>query len=314
MKKFFRLTALALCIGILCVTLCSCQYLDDKKSNTAVYTDDSRSSFTFRGSNYKLMDIPTSSKRQLIITMNSYSLQDWSYVTGEEVPVLLSSGYGNSMIFSDNNQKDAPAAVMVYDQDYRKNDSRLFKYFFYDNIDYYDSVTEKYYVREDKYDEIKDIIDNAPTDRYYISEYVYDYDDDSWDVRSSGVGGFVNTLLDEDVTKAVYEVIKKNDLVKWAELDQRDDWYMVMLRPCDKDLIITDSTGIVNLITNRKDYYLFYENDIRNLYKMSDDVHSVMKKAFDACINSYEYVDIDYYQDVENGRIEYDEDEEYYER
>ena len=309
MKKIFRITALALCTVILCVTLCSCQFLDDKKDNTAVYADENRSSFTFLGPVYKLLDI--SDKKELLLRSEHYGDYSTCYATYNDVPVLLSSAYGNIMYFGDNDSKEAPDAVLIYDSNPDSVTWRLFNYML--TPDDYDSrlgwVTERYYVREDKYEEIKSIIENSPIDRYYMNEYVYDDYDDPWD------GGRTEaTLFDEDVTKAIRASMKDNNTVKWVDLDGRIDWHMISLIPCDKDMVITDSAGSINLISDTRDYYLFYENDVKNLYKVNDKEAETIKKVFDARKGSLQYTNIDYYQDIEMGRVEYDYYNEYYER
>ena len=58
MKKIFKLTALALSLALLCVSLCSCADLDYRRANTAVYTDDTKAAFTFRDKLYKHIEIP----------------------------------------------------------------------------------------------------------------------------------------------------------------------------------------------------------------------------------------------------------------
>ena len=324
MKKFLRFTAFALCLVIICVTLCSCQFLDDKKINRAVYTDNSRSSFTFRDSNYKLLDIID--KRELILITNRYREYETCYVTKSDVPVLLSGVYGNILYFGDNDSKEAPVSVLVYDTNTNSKVVRLFESVQAEDVQAEDVqaedvqaedvndtneiwTVEKYYVREDKYDEIKDIIDNSPIDRYYMNKYVIE-NGEPWNSKSEQI------VLDEEVTKAINATVKEKNLSKWADINNRIDWYMIRLYPCDKDMIITDSTFKINLITDMKDYYLFYENDVRSFYKADEKNAEVFKRVFDNYDTySWEYASVEYYQDIESGRFnEYEYEEDYPER
>ena len=305
MKKFIKLTALVLCIAALCVSLCSCQYLDDAKYKTAVYTDDAKASFTFRGSLYKKMEI--SDKLSFIIS----DVQGDRYVTAPDVPVLLSKSYGDMMNY-DANEEKSPTVIRVY----RNLDETLTDLsdsdVYIDPVirsaadsvmdDYIDNYIVQgqfytdysYYVREDKYDGIKSAVDNAVMDHYFT--LVYTYNDP--DIPYQG-GKYLPALLDDDTTEVIKRTLSGKENATWDDIGGSTDWYSIQLASCDKDMLLSDNSSYnsnVTLITNTTDYYLFYLNDSTKLYKVSDDDFNVIRKVYSMCKDSLEYLDIDFYR------------------
>lgn len=306
MKKYIKLTALVLCIAALCVSLCSCQYLDDARAKTAVYTDDSKDSFTFRGNLYKKMEI--SDKYSFIII----DVQGDRYVTAPDVPVLLSKSYGDMMNY-DAKEEKSPTVIRVY----RNLDETLTDL---SDSDVYidpiirsaaDSVMDDYidnyivqgqwytdyahYIREDKYDDIKASVDSAVMDHYFTLVYTYDNDAEPW----SG-GKYLPALLDDDATEVIKRTMSGKETASWDDLSSKQDWYAIQLAACDKDMLLSDNSSYnsnVTMITNSTDYYLFYMNDSTKLYKVSDDDFSAIRKVYSMCKDSLEYADIDFYKD-----------------
>ena len=306
MKKLFKLTALALSVIMLCLMLCSCQALDDLRASTGVYTDDEKTAFTFKDKLYKHIDIPDG-KYEIIMDQAYYSHQ---FVITKDVPVLLSDNFGESITYSHSGDED-PIIIRVLaeksDGDYALDELR--------GVSYTNYSTYEYYVREDKYDEVKKIVDEAAIDTYYLSYYDYHYDDYFYEYDYDYYDPYVHIVIDDDSAAAVTRNLgiergtdpKKTNLVKWSSLDSNKEWYYVDLYPCDKNRIITDGTGPIKLITDTKDYYLFYESDYRILHKVADeDVKAVSKIHNAVQVGDWMYI-TDYQEMEANGYSYYDD-------
>ena len=181
MKRTIRILALLICAVLLCVSLCSCEYLDDLKNNRAILIDGE--SFTFHGQVYRLM--PLSSKLTFIMSNPVYSEY---YLTTEDVPVLLSPSYGDRLMYNFDDGEH-PAVISVTDS-YHGVDVAPFLTprvvaAMSDDLDSYaDSYINpqtKFYVREDRYDDVKKSVDNVSLDHFYIT--VYQYNDDGEEGR-----------------------------------------------------------------------------------------------------------------------------------
>ena len=284
MKRILKLTALTLCIAALCVSLCSCQYLDDAKAKSVYYTDDSRESFTFRGSIYQ--KIPTVSRERFIFDSTVYGY----HVAAQDVPVLMTSGYGDLMVFNETSAQEAPAVIEVVPVSVDEESFISFRNA-YDWID--DEKIYNIYAREDLYEMIVQKLEKAELSRYYT--YTYSYDET---VPWQG-GTYVRQMLDADMTAAVDRTLREGALTDWNSLGSYE-WVTIELYPCDDDMLITNGKTY-HVITNSLDYYLCDDTDYR-LYKASDDDFEVFRKLYKTQRDSVGVADIEWYAEAYGDR------------
>ena len=264
MKRFIRIIAAAVCAATLGLSLCSCTILDDAKKSTAVYTDDSKTGFTFRGGTYKEFDnIYLKNGIRFIMSDTAYGY----HITTKDVPVLLSSSYGKMMIF--NRNEDSPVVIGVM-RGYADEDSWIFS-------DYYSDDQLVYYVREDKYDEVRKLINDAVIDSFYASFYVYEDKDNPWN------GGYnKNIVIDDKAAKAVNNTLKNGNQFKWSEIED-DQWDSMDIYSCDKDLLVTDARSYSIIVTEGYGYYINDTSDLADssvLYKVSQEDYSAIDKLY----------------------------------
>lgn len=280
MKRIVKLISLFLCIAMLCVTLCSCQYLDDAKDRSAYYTDESKESFTFRDHTYRKIDLNSNQMFILDDTATEYTC----HVAGSDVPVLMVAGYGNLMVF--NATDDAPIVVNVLQTHVDESYYSGGYYASYEiGSDY--SWVYAYYVREDEYDRISDLIEKKPINRYFTRLYQYNY---SWDGRAD----VSRRLLDEAATQAVDRTLQDGELTDWRSLKQYD-CYTVSLYPCDKDMLITNGKSYI-MVTNNVDYYICDETTYK-LRKVADADNAPIRRLYSLNRESAGYADINWYAD-----------------
>lgn len=249
MKKF-RLIALVLAIVIVSVSLCSCRSLDEKRAQTARYTDDSKTKILFRDHIYQRLDLGD----LIFVFCSDGSDYNIFRVTEKDVPILLSGLYGSGMGMSEDETILACGNSSMRD--------------FADVV--YDEATGQgygtaYFVREDKYDDIKAIIESGDLDHYYFN-YLdmndYNFENSSWDDWYTDVSH--NVLLDDAATAAIDRAMKSDkteEVVIHNGEKFVDDNYIksiIPLQKCDKDMILTDMNDPSYLVEwLNKDYKYF---------------------------------------------------------
>ena len=291
MKKSFKIIALVLCLATLCVTLCSCQALDERRENQAVMIDDT--SFSFHDHTYKKM--PISSKLQFIMN-DPIGFQ--SFLTDKDVPVLLSAMYGYSMTY-EYSEKDDPIVVSIYKKyqglEFPSLGPRV-SAVLSDNLDEYEEyqwgeTVVEYYVREDQYDSVKRSIDNVELDHFYIRVYEPDNEFEPWDG-----GKYSNVLLDDAAAEAVRRTLKDGEKVDVRSLKDEGNWVDIYINTCDKDIVVTDNLGPIHFITDTFDQYLCYDNDITTLYKVKDEDFEYFRKLYSLSKDDLDYIDLYYFR------------------
>ena len=261
MKRIIKVIAFALCIAMLGVTLCSCQYLEDKKNNRAVFTDDSKEAIEFRGNTYKKIKLP----KDVSVLFGSESSQE-SYVTTKDVPVLLSSMYGQH--FAYNTKEENPLIIQCYkeiDYNFETNGVNQFlsnSYSKYSAFGLQDS--EKCYVREDRYEELSKELENPNLDHYYY--YDYSYENGELDIGDysyySNSGEFYSPvyeykLINEELTNAINDTFKNGKKVDYKKLKD-EGWSTFWLDYCDQNLLLTSDSNSLDIFYDSADkkYYL----------------------------------------------------------
>ena len=298
MKKYLKIIALIACAAILCMTLCSCEALNDAKSHTAYFTDNTKDTLAFHDHTYKRIGTPNNVGFIMENTVSDY------HAATTDIPVLLAASYGRLMLFEEQSDRSIPEdkyvptvlSVLVNNTDEDAMDgifnaaSLFMAYYDYKNY----SDTMEYYVVAEEYDRIKALIDKAECDCYYTSYYKYDDPDRDW-----YGGGYVNAVLEDDTTAAIKRALKEGETVQWTDL-ARSDWYGIHLYSSDKDIVITDDHGCL-VITDGFDYYVVkegtYNTGTDKLYKVADSDFEAMRKLYKLCENSLELEDIDWWID-----------------
>jgi len=305
MKKVLRPIAAVMCIVMLAVTLCSCQYIDDARSKHAVYTDDKKSTLIFRDKEYKKVNIKNSNTTFI---MNESIFED-CYATNSDVPVLLRSMYGDDMYLSEALEDEKnPTLITIYrygmsDYSSATSISKGILSSLGTDIDLnstYSAVVSdsdfeivNYYVREDKYDSVVYKLDNAQIDRFCKIVTEYDDPSDTW------MGGKTTCeLIDESVCKAVNTVLKNNDTITVDKLDKNNEWWGIMFISCDDEMFISDNRNVL-VISDGLDYYAFYVNTtVSNpfIHKVDDKNRKIFTKLFNDYQNYREYIDLSFYE------------------
>jgi hypothetical protein len=149
------------------------------------------------------------------------------------------------------------------------------------NSYYYAEDRFTYYVREDKYEDTKKLLESAELDRYYMNVYEHHNDDQTdWYAKESGYYISVNKLLDQDMTDAVNRTLKDGAKATWIDLEQkRTEWYSFQIYPCDEDILITNGK-IYNIVTDTFDYYIYEDNNDDVLYQVSNDDFEQFRRMY----------------------------------
>lgn len=294
MKRIIRLTALTLVIALAAVSLGSCSYLDKIKANTARYTDDSKTEVLFRGELYQKLDddaLPND------VTVNQ-GIYAGLWITDHNVPILLSHWYGDAMGSSRDGSILACSSISA--MSYIPAES-----------DYYHYGTT-YYVREDKYDYVEEILSGGKLDHYFFnywdeSKYPGYY---AYDSGTSGYGGADSSvnydeamfsdssqdvLLDDEATAAINRALNSGDEEEvvafsgsYTFLNSSKIHSVIPLHQCDEEMILTDGDGYSCFLVERLidgDYtYYFTEGSSRDgkctLYRIDKDGYSAVERYF----------------------------------
>lgn len=91
MKKSIKIVALLLCIGIMGVLFCGCDYLDQQKASHGILSED-KQTITFRGNTYKYLEGGENIYIPYIFNY-SYVYSNDVTVTDADVPVLVKDAY-----------------------------------------------------------------------------------------------------------------------------------------------------------------------------------------------------------------------------
>lgn len=291
MKKSFKLIALTLVIVMVSISLCSCRALDEAKANTAIYTDSDKTAVLFRDAIYKYLD---TGEYDFIFYRDA---DPFTYhVIERDVPVLLRAWYGavmgmskDGVVLGCNDASNSKIAEAYYDSVSNQN------------VEY--GWRTKFYVREDKYDEIKETVEQEKLDHYYL-EYWEQPDYDQYmssgmmDYRASDFS-YKRVLLDDKSTAAI-ERAKKSDNTEEIQVHDRTQYVdninvkrVLPLQKCDKDMILTKTDMTTYLVEwVNKDYRYFVTEGCTPdgkcvLYEIDKEYCDLIEKYFedhpDAC-------------------------------
>ena len=312
MKKFTKITALAVAIIMLCLSLSGCASLDLKREEQAFWTnEDSIDSITLSsGETYVILEEDV---EQLVM----YDSRNWQYVyvTQKDVPVLLSDTYGTLLYFSDDKKfiDGCLTGIENNDGSFTLNDTRSVSgltsvlqtaiFFtpvntsnvYVDGIPYHpEELTEKHvtYCKKDYYDDIMEQFENGIDYTHYAYEYsVYDED---YDIK------YKDYTLSKDESKIIEKILK--DVKPKAETDSLyyDYYNLCNLYHYSDDEIFAEYTCEVFASFNYDEYILGVYIDSLDAYdcyevpkKYFDDVNKIFSKAKIAYDSS---VDVEYYE------------------
>ena len=290
MKKSFKLIALFLAIAMLSVSLCSCRDLDDKKENRAVYTSADHKEIEYKGNIYRQINLGKYNFLSYYMGgMNTY------YVTDKDVPVLLTSQFGNWMVVDGNENH-------IEVSDYDKG--------------------ELYYVRDDLYDKVKELVASGKLDCYYLEYWdEIDYDNLEWDEYDTAYEeSYHMVMVDDAVAKVVNnaENAANNDKISYKKLSPNYQ-DIIELIVCDSDMILTDVSPYHRLVKDKNNYYYWSDNSIGEycLVPLNEEDSQIIAKLFsdypDAISAekvSWQYENEDDYYDY-NYDYSYDSDIDY---
>lgn len=310
MKKIIRIIAVALCVAILGVMLCSCQYLEDKKHDRAVFADDSKECIEFRGYTYKRISLPAD-----VVIMDGDSYYGYqAFVSTKDVPVLLNSIYGQPITFDFSEEN--PPILQCYKEDKNvSNDATerfvRFSYTYTYNYFGYELDSDKCYVREDRYDELKEELQNAILDHYYY----YDYHEEEYnDVYYEDRSMVELKLVDDDLTKSINETLKSGKTIDYTTLKDSDSWNSYWLSYCDKNKLVKDDSKELRIFynsTNDKYYLLQTSYSLANhkeLIEVPKSDNQLFKKLFDEQKDEVTFDD-DLYFYFEDDMMDYESGE-----
>ena len=278
MKKVIRIITAALCAAMIGATLCSCRYLDEKKENNAVFTDDSKEYIEFRDHTYKRIELPSG-----LTAMVDYDFGvEPAYVTEKDVPVLLNSMYGLPFIY-DSKVKN-PLILQLYEgNDLMDESDPILRA----TMHTYGALDRNQcYIREDKYDEVKNEIQKAKLDHYYY--YDADFTDYSLNYDFSDPMQLTPELkpASEELTSAINDSLKSGKKVNYQKLIDKDSWSSFCLGCCDKNMLVTDDTKNLYILCENVSgkYYLVQTTNMyskeKDLITVPDQYSSVFKQLF----------------------------------
>ncbi len=164
MKKFIKLACLALTLILLCLTFCSCNKLDEMKDSQAFYKGED---IVFRGEIYK--KLPQLYEGTFI---HSYDTQ-LGQLTKDDVPVLLSGMFGNTIFYSPNG-------------------------IIHTNLYHGPNSSEIYYCREDIYVYLSEAIKKNELNYMFVSYYDYNSEKTKFQMLDEYLTAiFKNTIVTE---------------------------------------------------------------------------------------------------------------------
>lgn len=254
MKKTVKLLALMTVIAVVALSLCSCRSMDETIANQAFYTDSTKTGFTLRGKLYRQLDIG----RLSFIDAQNAAPGSGCYITEKDVPALLSSWYGDWYTISNDE-----AVVYVFGD---------------------------YYVREDKYEAVKEVADSAVLDHYYISYYpvLNHYSPyEGIEAERYDAENMKTVFLDQDVTDAINNALKTAESDKVQLSDERlQSVDAMMIERCDKDMIVTTYDSDVVLLRDGEKCYVsddgnYYWDDAYTVCPFDKEGEALIKALFE---------------------------------
>ena len=237
MKKALRILCLITVTVIVCLSLSGCTLIDEMRDAHAFWSKDN----TIKYGEYEYKLLPASETLKPVF--NAYNSV---YVTDEEVPVLLSSSFGQNYYVSD------------------------------DGIFLFTDMEDGYicYCRNDRYDEILQKITNGfEPESYCYSYYDYENTEDTYYVFS------------ETEVEAVNNVVKSVIPTVMPEAATLDYDYIVSIEACSKDLFFRTYIADI-CITDNKYYVVVTEDENTLLYQVSGELQETFEKIMKAAVDS----------------------------
>ncbi len=236
MKRYIRLIAGVLLTVMLCLSFCSCAYIDEERLYHAKWTDDAKNVISFRGNDY--IKLPYCEDLNFIDSGE----EEMSFVTENDVPLLLSSLYGDCVTVSKDGE--------------------------FLSVETWSFLADEYtfgiYCRADLYNELLTAIETYKLDRYCVHEPKEYYDEDGYYHYESSY-----RLLSEKTTECIKTAISNGgvvtDSIRW---DYGADIFL-----CDQSLrfissdeldwmyLSVENDGSVSVATYDKDSY--FSDDIK---------------------------------------------------
>lgn len=284
MKKVTKLFALIVAILMMCLCLSGCDELDDLRKHHAKFVKaDDYSAVTLNGQLYKRISGDITDLNPLYNSKNYEVIS----LTNPDVPVLLSDYYGDYLDISDN-------GIFMYG--YINEDG-----YYYDSITGYTGKSfEVLYCREDKYEEVTQVIDDGieytkygygywtyeedDSDSIEMYDYAYEYEDDEFNYY----------LLSEEECDTINEIIKTTEPVINAETPY-DEYYVVMLDNISEDGYFAKESYEIYIDASRN-YSLnlySYVTDEYKTYYVDEKYNDIMDKIVEK--HSEEFIFYDEY-------------------
>ena len=171
MKKRILTIALAF---VLCLSLCSCSYIDELRAGQFIWGDDEQTILLSRdGKEYRKLPNP----RSLNLYFEDYHL---GYIVDPEIPLLLANTFAEYYVYLDDD---------------------------YNYVEMYASKLESsdVFCRSERYDETVDFIENKTGSIYYY-EY-YDYED--FELETRDLSHYEQSIVNAILKRGDYETVSK---------------------------------------------------------------------------------------------------------
>lgn len=220
MKKTIKSVLAVLVVFSVCLSLCSCNWLDEMKSDQAFFNED-KTCINFGENTYSLL--PDSYGTDYINLGFEY---EYIYVTESDVPVLLMSIFGE---YADV-KSDQTILGIIDDTDY----------------------TTKYYCRDDIYHDVLEVVSAKSHDNYCVEiykEYIEDeetgeiteinngYADDGYYFNSTFTYEYV--ILEDEIKDVINDIISEGTPVSQSEADINwDNVGCVEIYQCDDNTLV----------------------------------------------------------------------------
>ena len=248
MKRTLKISALALVIAMLCLSITGCAALDERKDTHAVWTQKgSKDSITYNGEVYKLLENEDSN--------NPLYNSDWALlvnVTEPNVPALFSNRFGIDLHLSTDENYITGYLYDEYKVGFNPYDEvRAFEM-------YTDATSGKevFYCKEDIYDEVNDRI-NAEIN---YTGYGYEY----WDYSGSDNPYNYHYLSDNDI-KIIDKILEETKPTTNCDIPYE---YMCL---CIMDEVSDDKSF------GKSSYEVFYDEEYYYITLRNPTTHEYIK-------------------------------------
>lgn len=252
MKKVFKnLSAIALCAALI-FTICSCDWLDQKKAGHAVWKTGKHETILFDGTEYRLLSIK-GNKTPVMPQLHIQRYNNENYVTDDDVPVLAADMYGTRFQLS--------------------SDKSLIK------------VDDKYYARKSKYDDYAAAAEKSINDRY---GFYYGSSDPELMRDIPRMYGIDTTVADGNAGFAVLSS-RFSEIIDNIRINPVDDWTALKLQDISfsycMQFVACDRNGMMcagkayTLLSDGYSYYLRREDkdfDPIYYYTYEPDAQSIL--------------------------------------